>query len=211
MDLLTAAVVVLWILVIVLVVVVFALARQVGVLYERVAPAGALMINQQLKVGDAAPRIGVETLTGKKFEVGDVQGAGQLLFFLAPDCPICKSLLPVLKTLQRTENQVEIVLLSDGDPVAEHEDYVAAHKLEQFDYALSEVVGRSYGVGKLPYAVLIDQGGKIASLGIVNSREHLESLFEAERLGVASIQDYLSQPADEVEQTQPLYHDAAKK
>ena len=126
MELLTAAVVVLWILVLVLVVVVFALARQVGVLYERVAPAGALMINQQLKVGDAAPRIGVETLTGKTFEVGDVHSAGQLLFFLAPDCPICKSLLPVLKTLQRAESGVDIVLMSDGETVAEHEAYVAA-------------------------------------------------------------------------------------
>ena len=48
MELLTTAVVVLWVLVVILVVVVFALARQVGVLYERVAPAGALMINQQL-------------------------------------------------------------------------------------------------------------------------------------------------------------------
>jgi hypothetical protein len=28
--------------------------------------------------------------------------------------------------------------------------------------------------------------------GLVNSREHLESLFEAKRLGVASIQDYFA-------------------
>lgn len=215
MELLTAAVVVLWILVVVLVVVVIALARQVGVLYERVAPAGALMINQQLKVGDAAPRIGVETLTGDQFEVGDGQGRGQLLFFLAPDCPICKSLLPVLKNMQKIEDGVRIVLLSDGDTLAEHEQYVAEQKLQQFDYALSEVVGRSYGVSKLPYAVLISNAGVIASLGIVNSREHLESLFEAERMGIASIQDYLNQPADIASEISgddtSLYHDATEK
>ena len=206
MDLLTVSVVALWILVIVLVVVVFALARQVGVLYERVAPAGALMINQQLKVGDAAPEIAVETLAGKELSVGQ---PGQLLFFLAPDCPICKSLLPVLKTMQRAESQVQILLLSDGDNEQEHRDYVEAEQLQQFDYALSEIAGRGYGVGKLPYGVLIDGRGVIASLGIVNSREHLESLFEAERLGVASIQDYLDQNTENSSE-EPLHYDAAK-
>ena len=52
------------------------------------------------------------------------------------------------------------------------------HHLEKFTYISSEILGRSYGVSKLPYAVLIDEQGKIASMGIINSREHLESLFE---------------------------------
>jgi len=47
-------------------------------------------------------------------------------------------------------------------------------------------------VSKLPYAVLLDEAGRVASLGLVNSREHLESLFEAKERGVASIQDFLS-------------------
>ena len=204
MDFLTLSVVVLWLLVVVLVVVVFALARQVGVLYERVAPAGALMINQQLKVGDAAPEIAVETTAGKEMTVGV---AKQLLFFLAPDCPICKSLLPVLKTMRRAEDGVDIVLMSDGATIEEHQAYIEAEGLQQFDYALSEIVGRSYGVSKLPYGVLIDERGVIASLGIVNSREHLESLFEAERMGVASIQEYLDQQNTDSE----LHYDAAKK
>ena len=51
---------------------------------------------------------------------------------------------------------------------------------------------KTYGVSKLPYAVLIDEQGKIASMGIVNSREHLESLFEAKEHKVASIQEYMN-------------------
>jgi methylamine dehydrogenase accessory protein MauD len=197
MSLLVASVVVLGVMVLVLAVVVAALARQVGILYERVAPAGALMINQQLKVGDAAPQVAVETLQGKPLTTG---GSRQLLFFLAPDCPICKSLLPVLKSLLRSERDTQFMLLSDGDTPDEHQRFVAAEKLQQFDYVLSEPAGRSFGVSKLPYAVLVDERGVVASLGIVNSREHLESLFEAQRMGVASIQDYLSQtaPADPV-------------
>jgi hypothetical protein len=39
--------------------------------------------------------------------------------------------------------------------------------------------------------VLIDESGTIRAKGLVNTREHVESLFEAERLGVASLQEYL--------------------
>ena len=193
--LLVTAVVVLWVLVIALVIVVFALARQVGVLYERVAPAGALMVNQALKVGDAAPQIGIRALNGAEHTTG-AGGRRQLLFFLAPDCPICKSLLPVVKTLAAQEKDTTFVLVSDGGEEHAHRAYIDSNGLQRFDYALSEVVGRSFGVGKLPYAVLIDERGVVASLGIVNSREHLESLFEAQRLGVASIQDYLGRSQD---------------
>jgi methylamine dehydrogenase accessory protein MauD len=68
---------------------------------------------------------------------------------------------------------------------------VRRHGLEGFPYLLSEVLGRSYGVSKLPYGVLIDEQGRIASLGIVNSREHLDSLFEAKERKVASIQEFV--------------------
>ncbi len=188
--------VLLWVLVIGLGLTVYALTRQIGVLYERVAPAGALMLNQALKVGDAAPEIASVTLTGDKLTLGKPisSGRGQLLFFLAPDCPICKSLLPVLKSMHSTnEVDVDIVLASDGDNADEHENYVVAQDLQAFPYVLSEVLGKSYGVSKLPYAVLIKPDATIASLGIVNSREHLESLFEAEALGIASLQDFLAQ------------------
>jgi methylamine dehydrogenase accessory protein MauD len=58
---------------------------------------------------------------------------------------------------------------------------------------VSTQIGMTYAVGKLPYAVLIDADGIIRAKGIVNTREHLESLFEAERRGVASIQQYLAE------------------
>jgi hypothetical protein len=48
-----------------------------------------------------------------------------------------------------------------------------------------------YRVGKLPYAYLIDENGVLRTGGLVNSREHLESLFNAAEMDVGSVQDYL--------------------
>ena len=75
---------------------------------------------------------------------------------------------------------------------------ILAHQLAGIPFVLSEDLGRAFGVSKLPYAVLIDEAGRVASLGLVNSREHLESLFEAKERGVASLQDYLAARSKEV-------------
>ena len=183
----------LWIAVGVLGVLVAALARQVGVLHERIAPAGALTLHQKLNTGDKAPEMTLSSLDGAEVRIaGRRQGRSQLLFFLSPDCPVCKMLLPVLKSASSAEaDWLDVVLASDGDP-AQHRRLVMAEDLARFPYVLSEALGRSLGVSKLPYAVLLDEEGRIAALGLINNREHLESLFEAKERGVASIQQYLA-------------------
>lgn len=183
----------LWIAVITLSVLVAALARQVGVLHERIAPAGALTLHQKVRVGDDAPILEITALDGKPVQIGGARASrSQLLFFLSPDCPVCKTLLPIIRSVARAERRwVDIVLASDGD-AADHRRLVMSQDLGGIPYILSEELGRTLGVSRLPYAVLIDEHGKIASLGLVNSREHLESLFEAKERGVASIQQYLA-------------------
>jgi hypothetical protein len=39
--------------------------------------------------------------------------------------------------------------------------------------------------------VLLDGAGVVRAKGLVNTREHLESLFEAKERGVASLQDFV--------------------
>ncbi len=185
----------LWIAVVAMALVIFALLRQIGVLYERVAPAGALAMNQNLKVGQQAPELALQTINSKLVTIGGApkSGKSQLLFFMSPDCPICKTLVPSLKSAAKTESAwIETILCSDGKE-HDHERYVQQQKLDGFPYLVSEILGKTYGVAKLPYAVLIDEKGLIASMGIINSREHLDSLFEAKERNVASIQDYLEQ------------------
>lgn len=183
----------LWIAVIVLSVLVAALARQVGILHERIAPAGALTLHQAVMVGDTPDAVTYRAFGGAAVTVGGPRdGRSQLLFFAAPDCPMCKNLLPILRASARDEaDWLDTVLAGDGDE-AGYVRMAREHRLEGLPLILSETLGRSFGVSKLPYAVLLDEAGKVASLGLVNSREHLESLFEAKERGVASMQDYLA-------------------
>lgn len=56
--------------VLVLVLAVFALARQIGVLHTRLAPAGALMTTAGPKVGEPASLLSVPDLSGSPVEFG---------------------------------------------------------------------------------------------------------------------------------------------
>ena len=197
MSLLVISNILLWILVLVMGLVIFALTRQVGVLFERVAPAGALAMNQNLTVGESAPQLSLPSLHGGLVEIGGAakNGKSQLIFFASPDCPVCKSLLPALKSAAKSEGEwLDIAIGSDGQ-TQDHQGFVEQYDLKSFPYVVSELLGKTYGVAKLPYAVLVDEKGFIASLGIVNSREHLDSLFEAKEHKVASIQEYMNNPS----------------
>lgn len=185
----------LWVAVLVLGAVVVALVRQIGVLHERVRPAGALALSAGPTVGAAAPQLEVLDLGGAAHAIGFAapDGRDTLLFFLSPSCPVCKALLPALASLGR-DARLRVVLASDGD-AAEHAAYVAAERIT-LPYLSSTPLGLAYRVGKLPWAVLIDAAGIVRAQGLVNSREHLDSLLEAKAQGVASIQEYLRREQD---------------
>lgn len=190
-DALIVSNIMLWIVVLALLLVVIALARQIGILYERVAPMGALMMDTGPKVGEAAPVFELTALSGQPVGIGAAADKSMLLFFLSPTCPVCKKLLPILKSITEAESRwLRLVFASDGDE-AEQRAFYRKAKLEAYPYVLSTDLGMTYRVSKLPYAVLIDESGHVRAKGLVNSREQLESLFTAKELGVASIQEYL--------------------
>jgi len=185
---------VLWLLVLVLTAVVLALVRQVGVLHERIAPAGALMLKRGLAVGEPAPVMEVTDLEGLPHRLGSARSDGRstLLLFVSPSCPVCKALLAAVKSSRRDERGwMDVILASDGDP-GEQREFVRAQGLEGIPYVVSAALGLAYQVSRLPFAALLDEQGVLRARGLVNSREHLESLFEAKRLGVASLQEYFS-------------------
>lgn len=185
--------VLLWIVVGALILTVLALSRQIGVLYERVAPMGALTMDKGPSVGDESPRFEVDDIVGKAVRIGYPGRRSQLLFFVSPSCPVCKKMLPIVKSVSGTEGSwLDIVLVSDGDPIKQNSFYKRA-ELQQFPYVLSAEVGMRFQIGRIPYGILINENGIVSAKGLINSREQLESLFTAKELGVGSAQEWLAQ------------------
>jgi len=179
------------ILIVVLAIMVFGLSRQIGILHERLTPMGALVGNQGPEVGHPAPTLTVLSLANESLLIGgaDARGRSRLLLFVSATCPVCKKLLPIAKSFAAGEN-LQVILIGDGE-LDEQRRMIEDHALQALPFVVSPAVGMAFQVGKLPYAVLIDREGVIRAKGLVNSREHLESLVVAEETGYGSIQAYL--------------------
>ena len=187
----TITLVLLWIVVICLSIAVLALARQVGVLHERVAPAGALISGSGPGVGEQSPRLEVHALAGNAITVGGTLPTGQalLMLFVSQTCPICKKLIPIALDFAKSE-RLGVLFVGDAD-LAEQKKLISQFGIAENRFINGPEIGMTYRIDKLPYAVLLDDLGVIAAKGLVNSREHFESLIIAKETGFASIQSYL--------------------
>jgi methylamine dehydrogenase accessory protein MauD len=199
--------IVLWIVVVVLGLLVFALARQVGILHERVAPAGALQPTNGPKIGELTTELSVTTLSGDTLTIGGQVGDGlaRFILFISPTCPICKSLVPTAKSLIKSEShRMRLLFASDGVDEKELEQHTNYAKDLVLDpYVLSEALGMTYQVSKLPFAVLIGSDGTLMSKGLVNTREHMESLIEAMDSGISTVQEFVGKFNSELESPTP--------
>ena len=169
-----------WVAILALSVAVLALARQIGVLHERIKPVGALSMGKTVEIGEPTTALTVSNLNGGATRVGGPRNDGRasLLIFVSPTCPICKTLMPVFVSVAEQESDwLQLTFCSDGDEV-EHRKIIADNKLSALPYILSREVGMNFQIGKLPYAVLIAADGTLVAHGLVNNREHIESLFE---------------------------------
>lgn len=186
MELLIFSNIALWIAVLVQIAVIFALARQIGILYERVSPVGAMISDSGPDIGAQVPALTLPNLNGAELPLGGPEGRAQLVFFLSTTCPICKALIPALRSIRDDEGRwLDVVLASDGRE-AIHRRLIESENLQSFPYVLSSELGVTFKVAKLPFAVLIGPDGKVRAKGLVNSREQLESLFTASETGIAS-------------------------
>jgi methylamine dehydrogenase accessory protein MauD len=168
-----------------------AVARQVGVLHERVAPMGILTPKQGPVAGERAPHLVLHTLDNQIIEIGGAlpMPTKLLLFFVSAQCPICKKLMQTVKSFARAEN-LTLVFMGD-DTEAKQRTLIQQSGLQAYPFVNDARAGRTLGVDKLPHAALISEDGVIIARGLVNSREHLESMVVADELKVGSVQEYL--------------------
>jgi methylamine dehydrogenase accessory protein MauD len=180
-----------WVFLLALGVGLLAVARQVGVLHIRVAPAGALATSGGPAVGDTIVKIDALSIDGAAVTIGGhAHGTPlRLLMFVSAQCPLCKNIIPMAKSFARDE-RVTLTFVGDDD-VTTQRAMIAQHGLDGYAFVNGPDVGQAYGVAKLPFAVLLDAEGTILSKGLVNSREHLESLIVAHEMGIRTVQDYI--------------------
>ena len=186
-----------WILLLGLIAALLAVARQVGILHQRVAPAGALTPRQGPEVGTRVTRMRARALDGEHVEIGGTLPPGrvQMIFFVSAQCPLCKTLIPVAKSFARAEN-IGLVFAGDDEDAVQRK-LVADAGLSAFPFVNDPLPGRTLAVDKLPHAVLLDAEGTILARGLVNSREQFESMMVSAETGLPSVQHFLETRARE--------------
>lgn len=190
MSFLLVSNILLWIAFLGVTLVLLGLMRQVGLLHERSSPMGAMITDHGPDIGDKAPEFATHDYFGRDIKIGGASTRQTLIMFTAPSCPVCDKLFPIIKSIAKAEN-AEVIMVSDG-PAEEHSRFLSTHELGDMRYVVSAEIGMAFQVGKIPYGVLIDPTGVIRAKGLTNTREHLESLFEADKSGLASLQQYMA-------------------
>ena len=195
----------LWLIMVAGAILLLGLTRQVGLLHERSAPLGALVTDHGPDIGEKSPVFNVMDYYGKSIQIGgqSVNGKASLMLFMSPNCPMCNRVLPTVKLLGKEED-LDVVLISDGER-GDHDRFLEKHPqlVESIPYVVSSTIGMQLQVGKIPYAMLLDHEGTIRAKGLVNTREHLESLVEAYRTGYATLQEYLRDPETALKHQHP--------
>jgi len=125
-------------------------------------------------------------------------GRRRLLMFVSSQCPICKVLIPTALDFARDE-RLDVIFAGDA-PDEEQRRLIDEQGLGDFPFINSAELGRALGVDKLPHAALIDEDGRLAARGLVNSREHLESLVVSQENGLVSVQQFLGERRRRAEQ-----------
>ncbi|CAG6395231.1 redoxin domain-containing protein [Streptomyces cocklensis] len=166
-----------------------ALAREIGRVQVRLGPLGARMMDTGPRVDQAGPSFrGLTDQLDRTVDIGGHRARPQLLVFTAPSCSTCKSLLPGIRSMARAEKELDVVLVSDGTP-EEHREFLAGSGIgAELAYVDARDVGIAYQVGTTPYAVVLDEHGKIRGKGLCNHMAQVESLLNALETGTPSLQ-----------------------
>lgn len=168
-----ASYVVLWILVVALCFVVVALAHQIGTLYMRLGPRGALeMDDEGPPLGESLEAVEAEDLEGRAVMVGG-PGQPQLLLFVSPGCQVCEQVLPSLPVVARG-GALSPHVVTDADP---DEALIAFGRRNLgAPVIVSLEAAQSYAVPGTPYVIATDHSGVVVGKGTVNNLEQMEGL-----------------------------------
>ena len=155
--------------------VVLSLARQIGVLHERTAPAG--VSPRQLRQGQYADPLAL-TLTsvaGASTPLADlVRGRGLAILFVGSDCPICKALLPAFEPALAPLD-MPTCYAGGNEPADVQARYAAENALDPERYFIGPGLAAALQVMLTPTLVVIDGSGGVVFREALRGPAHLRS------------------------------------
>src|ERR1700686_3372459 len=166
---------------------VLTLARQIGLLHRRLRPAGARMTNAGPEIGTTVPNFVAIDLRGRSVQIGVHREKPALIVFISTVCGNCAEIMPALKSLAEAERaRLDVILVGLMGEEQVNQEFARRHKLGKIPFIVSRELGIRYHVSSPPYGVIIDAGGIVRAKGIVNHREHFDSLINALETGYES-------------------------
>lgn len=124
-------------------------------------PDNRLHAAHDLRVGDVAPGLQLDDLTGVNRSLDDFRGSETLILFWDPGCDFCKRMLEELKAWESAhqDDSPKLLVVSRGTSATNTKmELHAPVVLDPGGHASSR-----YGATATPSAVLIDADGKIAA------------------------------------------------
>jgi methylamine dehydrogenase accessory protein MauD len=194
---------VLWGVVIIQVVLILALARLVGQIMSRHLPmSGARVIDPGPEIGTTVASWEGADLAGRSLSLRFPRSRDLFLLYLAPHCTVCARLLP---SARRFFNEIasaadSIWVMTQGVTPEALKAYAQKNGLEGRPGISEDALPGSWRVGGAPFGLWIGADGKVKAKGMVDRREHLESLMLAAELGHPSIESYVAARAEKEEQ-----------
>jgi len=126
----------------------------------------------KLKRGNTAPDFSCETVTGRAIASRDLRGKIVVLHFWATSCAPCLGQMPahIAALAKHDKDDVEVVFISLDDDAMKFESTVQRFKIP-FSNVRDERgwggnLARAFSVSQIPFDVIIDADGRIASNSI---------------------------------------------
>lgn len=145
--------------------------------------ASAQLAAGKPKPGDVPPDELGRTFAGEQIKVSDQPGSVRVVTFWATWCAPCRTEMSVLNQVQRqvSEKHTQVI----GVNIEDRRTFkrVIAKLGRELNIKLthdaSGAVARKYRVGPIPHTVLIGREGRIASIRLGFSKEHVDDLIAA--------------------------------
>jgi methylamine dehydrogenase accessory protein MauD len=192
--------IVLWVVVIAQGILTLALARMVGRLSRNTPLTGARVINPGPEINSLMTDLETTDLRGNSISFRFPRDRGLFLLYVSPHCSTCVSLVPSARRFfKEISSQTDAIwVMVSGSQEAQLE-YAVRNDLTKYPITAEEQLPPGWRVRGAPFGLWIDASGRVSSKGMVNYREHLESLRNAAKMGHASVESYVSAAAEQKE------------